>query len=510
MPASDGIGFVLGLEDALTGPARAETSALKGLEGQIGSTEKRLRSLSTVQGESAGLFSSMGEHLLKSAGGSALLAGGLAAVGFAAAEAVEKVAEIGYESLKFAIEAAEFKHNTELAYAAVKGTAAEGEEVFAQVDKLARTVHLPAEQAHKLASDLMVQGLEDTKAIGAVITADAALIRTGQVEGAAKLRKIVERSLASGHFDPGRLGGGKKGSEASGRALAGLGVHLPELIEDIAKKTGQSVAQVKIALQKGKIDTEVGIAALTEAIDKSPIGRAASGKFDFGDFFTDLQNKWRSIVQDIDLGPIEQGLVDISVAINGIDGSGVKGAFQTIVDGIGDAITEATIFGQGIEISFLTAELAAKPLLDVIEQISSKLGLVSAVGDIAKRAALTAVGLEGFAGGVAVTPPPALGPSPGAIGGPAQPAAGFAPPALELPPNAAGGRVQPASGEMLASVAPGEIILPAAQANQGSGHTVHVDVGGIHLTGGDPHMVAALLESQLADVFERVSLELGR
>ena len=58
----------------------------------------------------------------------------------------------------------------------------------------------------------MLQGLDDAKLFGSTISAQAALIRTGQLQGAAKLKSIIERSEASGHFDPGkglvRKGGG--------------------------------------------------------------------------------------------------------------------------------------------------------------------------------------------------------------------------------------------------------------------------------------------------------------
>jgi hypothetical protein len=541
----DGFAYVLGLEDQLSGPAKAEVSALQQLEGQIGKTEKALRQFRDAQGrfigkerahqlvaahpgmgveelrahlgslkppgaakETESVFGLIGQHLAEANGASLLFAGGLAAVGFAAATAVEKLGELGVDSVKFAIEAAEFKHNTEIAYAAVKGTAEEGAATFKEIDAMARAVHMPAEQAHKLASDLMLQGLEDTKAIGAVIAADAALMRTGQLQGAEKLKAIVERSLASGHFDPGKLGGGK-GGEASGRALAGLGVHLPDLIADLAKRTGESLEVVKYKLQKGKIDTQVGIAALTDAIDKSPIGTAAKSKFDFGDFFTDLENKWRGIVQDVDLAPLEQGLLNLETALGSVDGSGIKGVFQTVVDGIGEAITEVTLFAQDVEIASLEAQIALKPLSDLIGAIDDGMKQIGAGGGLG-------LGAEGGGGAIEGLD---LSYRPGAsgLGTVLSPdtEGGYAPPSMETPANAAGGEVMsPAPGEVFASVAPGEFIVPAGGApgnDNGGGQVVHVDVGGLHFHGAvDQHNVIPLLESQLADVFERVALERGR
>jgi hypothetical protein len=81
--------------------------------------------------------------------------------------------------------------------------------------------------------------------------------------------------------------------------------------------------------------------------------------------------------------------------------------------------------------------------------------------------------------------------------------------------------MQPAPGEAFASVAPGELILPrgfmsrmpdfqGGAANGNGGTVVHVDVGGIAMHG--VHDMAAMrpmLESEIADVFERVRLEVG-
>ena len=114
----------------------------------------------------------------------------------------------------------------------------------------------------------------------------------------------------------------------------------------------------------------------------------------------------------------------------------------------------------------------------------------------------------------------------GAMGGDKPTGAGGAdwgPAAPRAPANAAGGTVLPASGEVLASVAPGETIVPRggfkalggseAPAQAGKGNTdVDVDVGGVHFHGVSQKTAGELIsmaESALADVLERAAMEAG-
>jgi hypothetical protein len=504
----DGFDYVISLHDELSASARAQKEALRELKGQFSEVDRAARA-------STDAFKEVGDELFSAS-----------VKAFALVEAVKKLGELGIESVKFAFEAAEFRHNTEIAYAAVQGTAEEGEKTFRQIDALAMQVHLPAEKAHGLARDLMLQGLEDTKAIGAVITADAALIRTGQEQGAEKLKSIVERSLASGHFDIGR-GMSGKGGAMSGRALAGLGVHLPELLGDIAKRTGDSLDTVKAKLAQGKIDTAAGIGAITDLIAKGPIGTAARSKFDFGDFTADITNSFRKMVQDVDLKPLEVALEDMSQAVGDVAAhkEGVQGLFQTIVNLTAEAIEDVTEFGVDFEIVFYKIELAAAPVVHVLQEINRLLG---ATGGMADKFADTQINPQAAHPGLVDASGDVLpGKQLPSVEAPheviarsiedyfsrkAHEVGGM----LDLRPHADGGMVQPAQGEVLASVAPGEIILPRGTTQSdvggGSGGTnVHVDVGGIHFSGHvDSKTVLPLLESQLADIFERAALELGR
>jgi hypothetical protein len=96
------------------------------------------------------------------------------------------------------------------------------------------------------------------------------------------------------------------------------------------------------------------------------------------------------------------------------------------------------------------------------------------------------------------------------------------PSATPLKANSDGGIVKAASGEGLASVAPGEAIVPKGKLSVGSGspasqpmtggdHHTHVDVGGIHVDGAGTSApeILAMLESAIADIFERCASEAG-
>jgi hypothetical protein len=285
------------------------------------------------------------------------------------AHAIERVARSAYEGYtelqQFAVDAAEFKANTTGIYSALKGTAAEGVELFSVVDQAARRAHLPAERAHQLAQDLLENGLKDTGLIANTISAQAALIRTGQLAGAEKLHGIIEKSLASGHLEVRGLEGGK-GKASSGRALAGLGVTAPELIDSLANRLHTSVANVKAELKAGQISAEVGIAAITDAINTGGIGKAAAAKFDLKDFATDFGNAMQRVAQDSNLNVLDQSLVDAGAALEHLTDqtSPLKELFQVLVDAKGGAIEKLTILSLELEGLYLDLRLATKGMGD--------------------------------------------------------------------------------------------------------------------------------------------------
>jgi hypothetical protein len=385
--ADDGFVYSVELADKVSDPAHAEIRALRELTAEVLKTEKAMLALNSAEEKAAkpkgeregeGFFSKVAKDATK----------GLAAATLAI-RAIDSIKEGIVEGTSFAIEAADFKEDTTAAYAAVQGTAEEGERTFEAIDKMARVVHMPAEKAHGLAQELMQQGLEDTALITATIGATSSLIREGQVRGAEKLRNIIEKSTASGHFDL-KIGG----KTESGKALAGLGVQLPNLLDELGHRLGKSREQVKAELKAGKIDTETGIAAIVDTIQNGPIGRAAKSKFGLEEFRADIANTFREAAQDTNLASFNQSLIDAEVALGGISGKQgpLASLFQTIVDGAAKGIETLTLFGLDVEIFALEVELAIGPakagfadLIPVLE------GVGSAAVDIGKIILLSVV-----------------------------------------------------------------------------------------------------------------------
>jgi hypothetical protein len=328
--SEDGFGYTVTMVDGMSGPARAEVAALKLLQGALGEAEKAVREFSKKQG--LGELHDEVKNLRATAGDGGGLPSWLklAAVTYAAREAARAMAAIR----GFVIDSAEFKENTTLAYAAVQGTAEEGEKTFALIDRMARHVHMPAREAHKIAQQLMLDGVEDTKLIAKAIGAESALIRTGQEQGAAKLRSIIERSEASGHFDVRGL------AQGQGRALTGLGVHAPDLLASLAARTHQSIPQLQKALQDGKVAADVGIAALLDAVSGGPIGSAARAKFDWTDFVTDVTNAFQGLAQGVDLSRFNAALRDADEYIMQMASQGgpIADFFQSVVNGAATSI----------------------------------------------------------------------------------------------------------------------------------------------------------------------------
>ena len=548
----EGFEYETRLEDGMSGPARAEAQALKELAGAVGVTAKELKKLQDANRRESGhdLGAGIARDLLQATTGAQLLAHGLESIGDAAVSAAEKIGDIGLEATKFAIEAASFRDNTILAYAAVQGTAEEGEATFKQLDRIAGQFHMPAKQAHQLARDLMLQGLDDTKLIGASIEATAALMRTGQVQGAQKLQTIIEKSLASGHFDAGKGLAGGKGGAASGRALAGLGVHLPDLLQDLAKRTGQSVGAVQAQLKAGKISTEVGVAALVDAINGGIIGKTAKAKYDIRDFTTDVSNYFTRMVQEIDLKPLENSLRDVSYVLGETANrkEGIQAVFQTIVDWTGKAIEKATIFALEVEIAFINVEIALLPVAHAFEKIRNEIKEVSdwagragrsmidfaktipGVGGAVKAGetaaakphhelsfaeiALSPIGLGGVLAGVSMSAENSahdMGINLGqqAVAGARVGADAHSPSdeMKDLGKDMSDGLGIGFSASSVTNSMRGGISDVGGSAG---GHSFSFSMGDIHAPHANAHEVATLVSSQVEDAFERFALELGR
>jgi len=568
----DSFDFGLGLTDDVSGPAAAEARALKGLATEIGTVEGEIKKLIVQQRalKSAGLGGLLGGSIgtvgkdislarkelselrrqQKELGGDVGdRGGGLGFIGkiFLGTSLAYGVRRVGEEILRansairqFVISAGEFKEAAILEYGGGDVTA--GNDIFGKVQSRALETHLPVEEAHKLARDLRLQGLEDADLITATIQSNAELIRTGQLSGAAKLKNIIEKSIASGHFDVRGLGGGKGGAEGSARALAGLGINQKDLLADLAVRYKTDVAHIKAMLKQGKIETEVGLAAIDQAISAGPIGRAARKKFGFEEFKTDVFNKLTVAAQNVDLTKFNQSLVDAAYGLGLISEKGgpIESIFQGMVDGAAKAIEQLSVFGIDFQADIIDWKNKGKEFSNWL--VDHHLGwLVGASGKDAGEhgSILDTYDVTGPGRAIGKAAIPAVGnainalPDSGFFGAikdrllngppvdentPAWAKPGASADSVKIPGMAGGGVVgQPkAPDSVFAAVEPGETILPRgffekSGAIGGGGKQVHVEFSGNVYVGAhvDADTARATWMAAFTEVSEQFALELG-
>ena len=302
---ANGFEYETALKDGMSGPARAEVQSLKALQGEIRATEAAIRGLqaekllyqrsgakkaaaatgfdiaemrlglsgmkATIRDikpptETTGFFSSFSSSLLPNIVAGELAASAIKGIGSAIVSVAEDIGRLGFETAKYIVDVADFKRNAENAYEILLGTREEGEKAFKGFEDLGMAIHAPTEKAEHIAQDLLLQGEKNLGTVRHVIQAVTDLQRVGLEHGATQLESTINRSLTTGFL-------------TLPRRVSGLGIQLPELYENLAKRLHTSVDNIKKEIKKGTLDAEVGIDELTNVL-KTFIDR---GKPDVGD-----------------------------------------------------------------------------------------------------------------------------------------------------------------------------------------------------------------------------------
>jgi hypothetical protein len=445
---------------------------------------------------------------------------------------------------KFAIDASGMRKHAEESYEIFLDNAEAGQALYKQIEAVAVGGHMAIGRAQTMAQSLMAEGIKQTETVAATVQAIGVLERVGPEGSAERLQRIIARSMASGHF------------EVQARTLAGV-ANLPDLMADISKRLHQPVATIEAEMKAGKIAADVGIAAIVDAVNWGKIGDIAQKRLTLKDVWVDFGNAFTRMLDDINVTPIVQALENVIWVLNGgTQGAsdfkdGIKSAMDEASAWVGARITDITVFLLDLEIYYLKHKASFDKLWSDFNKSMDQVdwdGLIpkiETVGDaiftIAKAVTLVADAalavVDAFsranaqsmsiAAGASAQDFPDLGDdvAKSNVGTPydmrrdfaPKEAAPFASPLATLPPHAEGGTVlQPAPGEVLASVAPGEVIVPrGGEGPSGGGKAVHVDVGGIHVhVTGKPdkdlqQQIETLSAHALEDVFERVAIELG-
>jgi len=473
-----------------------------------------------------------------------LAATAITAIGHAAVTAARDVMSFAESIAKFAIDASGMRKHAEESYEIFLDSAEAGQALYKQIEAVAVGGHMAIGRAQTMAQSLMAEGITQTETVAATVQAIGVLERVGPEGSAERLQRIIARSMASGHF------------EVQARTLAGV-ANLPDLMADISKRLHQPVATIEAEMKAGKIAADVGIAAIVDAVNWGKIGDIAQKRLTLKDVWVDFGNAFTRMLDDINVTPIVQALENVIWVLNGgTQGAsdfkdGIKSAMDEASAWVGARITDITVFLLDLEIYYLKHKASFDKLWSDFNKSMDQVdwdGLIpkiETVGDaiftIAKAVTLVADAalavVDAFsranaqsmsiAAGAGAQDFPDLGDdvAKSNVGTPydmrqdfaPKEAAPFASPLATLPPHAEGGTVlQPAPGEVLASVAPGEVIVPrGGEGPSGGGKAVHVDVGGIHVhVTGKPdkdlqQQIETLSAHALEDVFERVAIELG-
>jgi hypothetical protein len=352
-----------------------------------------------------------------------------------------------------------------------------GRKTVAFLDQLSSKLPQSREQLAQWTKQYEALGITDFGQLRQQLLATASAQAIMGDQGAAAYQKITERvNLAV------EAHSGLKLAEKSLKALYGAGVN----VTDIAGKMGVSVKQLEVGLKAGTVDAQAFGNALSETLVKKGKGPLEAMGDELGTLKTKGLETLGHLFDGVDTKPLLAaiknviGLGDLGTptgkslkggitdGLNGIiellaktitraeiiflnlgaaalrTGITVKGAFQSAVIGV-QILGEVAKTMSG---PFVLAYEAAKALFGLLD---SHAGIVAGGGKKIADSALST--LKGSNGGIEI--------------------------GSTAPAHASGGLVgRPAPGEYFASVAPGEMILPARETRQMTGNAL----GGLSAT----------------------------
>jgi hypothetical protein len=459
-----------------------------------------------------------------------LLSSSIRRIGENAKWAATQVYELVTGGIKLALEMNELKTRSMRMFEGLGGPGA-GEAIYKMVQDLRREIPQSEREIASWSSTLMAAGMTDPGKLKATIKAMAsasALMGGGEMGAAAadKIKTLIARALETGSF---KVRGGA-------RALVGTGVTSTEL----ATALGMSPRQMDQAMSKGLIAADRGIAALQKILTEKGARAVAGEMATLPVIINKAQEAFAHLFDGVDVRGFLGELMSLGSILdsNSINGMIWHAQIKQAFDG---AVQLATKMVRGVklglielEIAYLKFEIRNAALVRAWMKLHVAGLLVSGVL-LAIQAALTQVltlvqivvapftalawAVEKLVNAIGVGSERGMG----ATG--IRPTLAGPPESVpRAPGHAKGGMVmRPSEGEYFASVAPGEVIVPGDEARslnapqlgasgQGGGDTITpVNVGGIHIhEPKDPQDTIDLLESQLADVFERAALEGGR
>lgn len=529
MNGLEGFEWTMDLKDEMSRPAEIMKWALVGLEVTMREVGKSALAMGKAMGASAMAFGA--EHWRQIAAGAGIAA---AAIG-----------GLVYEGVRLSLEASEMRtHMTEM-FAGLGGGEEVGKEMYASIQKLRTILPESEKELGSWAAKLMGAGMVDPKSVNESIKAiaSASALMGGGEQGeaaASKVSNLIAKSLESGTF------------KGMAKTLVGTGVSA----EDLAAQLGMTPANFQAAFKKGTIEASKGIDALNDVLQRKGKGALAGAMTELPVMALKAKETLTHMFDAVDVKPITEAFRQMVAVLDTSQPSGramkltITDAFTWIARVAGQTIRALTLGFLYVELGVLKLMHVFAPLilqwrvwersgaalmvvkialggmalglLSILTLVGLVLAPIVAMGAafmyatqkvLELKQAITGTGeatsnMTKMAGPMASSLSGAGGLS---LGGPTSPA------------HATGGVVgKPAPGEYFASVAPGETIVPRgmmplaatqtpAQPATSGTRTIHVDVGGIRVDGAGKSAgeIVSLLESSLADIFERAAIEAG-
>lgn len=548
------------LEDLISYPARKAAEAMSGAVEKATVLERALKSLESqatkaaALGDTAKLAKIEGmtgklEHALSGINVEAKLAEFAGAALEASAVGVVALGDAMLEASEMALETTEAYNRARASFDALGASAGiTGQEVLTMVADVSREVPQSEAQLRSWTQALMAAGQTDLGKLQDTLHA-AAGAESLVAGGAEKIIGLVT------HLQEAALAGTKL--KFSTRMLAGTGVTEAEFMQAL----GMTPRNFQAAVKGGQIVGTQISDALTKVLNEKTRGSLAATMGDMGAIVTKGTDSIKRLFQDINIEPLTEGVKDFFDVFDQGKSSGaalhdiLQDTLGVVFKGAGDATHALTRM-------FLYGEIAAYRLEISFKRMSKNLGdipwapiaagmavlfapaIIGGMGALATAVAGAGVAIGAFtlaaapfvaaAGAVALAVQQGQQlwkethvetvDSSGKVVTPHAPGAGAAAVSRSIienapmPMNAVGGEVgPPAPGEYVASVKPGEHIVPAGKTLEGMGGTT-VDVGGVHVhvhtTPGAPANVQASeigreVAEQLAILFQQLRLVQG-
>lgn len=327
--AAGGLEQLLGVAKGMGGPLGSVASGIEGISGSVSS------------------LAALGPEVL-------LMAVAAAAIALAAALAAAFVG-----MAKFALAQADSRRSMLLNLEAILGSADAAGQLEGVIDDLANTGLVTSERLEQMAKALATAGLRGKELEGTLRTL-ATVESTIGGEAADKLRSIIEKSAAVGHF------------ELPVKQLAGTGVALENVYAALSTRLGKSIAQVKAELDAGKISIADGVAALNEVIEQKLGDVAAKKALAFSAQMEKLSKNMGDLFEEVDIEPFLKGLQGVLGVFDDTTAAGqaLKLVLKSVFDGVfaaaGAALPAVTAMMKEIIIAGLEIYIAVKPIASAI------------------------------------------------------------------------------------------------------------------------------------------------